>query len=72
MQFDKIVEATKYLIVDNKATGSDSLAAELLKIGGPSLLIQHSLMIQQVWIGATQPESWTEGVLCPVGWIGFF
>jgi hypothetical protein len=23
-------------------------------------------MIQQVWIDKTLPESWTEGVLCPV------
>jgi hypothetical protein len=34
---DVIVEATKYL-KDNKAAGSNSLAAKLLKIGGPSLL----------------------------------
>jgi hypothetical protein len=25
-----------------------------------------SEMIQQVWIGKAQPESWTKGVRCPV------
>jgi hypothetical protein len=57
---DEIVEAIKYL-KDNKAAGSDSIAAELLKSGGPSLLNAFNKMIQQVWIGETLPESWTEG-----------
>jgi hypothetical protein len=34
---DKIFEAIKYL-KDKKGTGSDSIAAELLKSGGPSLM----------------------------------
>jgi hypothetical protein len=33
---------------------------------GPSLVNALNEMIQQVWIGETLPESWTEGVLCPV------
>jgi hypothetical protein len=41
--------------------------AELLKIGGPSSLVNAlNEMIQLVWIGETLPESWTEGVLFPV------
>jgi hypothetical protein len=62
---DEIVEALKYL-KDNKAADSDSMAAELLKSGGPSLVNALNEMIQQVWIGETLPESWTEGVLCSV------
>jgi hypothetical protein len=34
---DEIVEAIKYLN-DDKEAGSDSIAAELLKSGGPSLV----------------------------------
>jgi hypothetical protein len=62
---DKIVEAIRYL-KDNKAAGSDSITAELLKSGGPSLVNALNEMIQQVYIGETLPESWTERVLSPV------
>jgi predicted metal-dependent HD superfamily phosphohydrolase len=62
---DKIVEVIKYL-KDNKAASSDSIAAELLKSGGPSVVNALNEMIQQVWIGKTLPESWTKGILCPV------
>jgi hypothetical protein len=44
---------------DNKAAGSDSIAAKLLKSVGPSLVNALNEMIQQVWIGETLPESWT-------------
>jgi hypothetical protein len=54
----KIVEAIKYL-KDNKAVGLDSIAAKLLKSGGPSLLHALNEMIQPVCIGETLPESWT-------------
>jgi hypothetical protein len=54
---NEIVEAIKYL-KDNKAAGSESIAAELVNA--------LNEMIQQVWIGETLPESWTEEVLCPV------
>jgi hypothetical protein len=50
---DKIVEPIKYL-KENKT------AAELLKSGGPSLVNALNGMFQQVWIGDTLPESWTE------------
>jgi myosin heavy subunit len=43
----------------NKAAGSDSIAANLLKSGGPSLINALNEMIQQVWYGETLPESWT-------------
>jgi hypothetical protein len=59
---DENVEAIKYL-KDNKAAGSDSIAAKLLKSGGPSLVNTLNKMIQQVWIGESIAESWTEGVL---------
>jgi hypothetical protein len=52
---DEIVEAMKYL-KDNKAAGSYSIAAELLKSGEPSLVNALNEMIQQVWIGETLSE----------------
>jgi hypothetical protein len=62
---DEIIESIKYL-PDNKAAGLDSIVAELLKSGGLSLVKALIEMIQQVWIEETLPESWTEGLLCPV------
>jgi hypothetical protein len=56
---DEIFEAI--YLKDNKAASSDSIAAELLKSGGPSLVNALTEMIQQV----TLPGSWIEGVLCP-------
>jgi hypothetical protein len=61
---DEIVEAMKYL-KDNKAAGSYSIAAELLKSGEPSLVNALNEMIQQVWIGETLSEL-SERVLCSV------
>jgi hypothetical protein len=60
---DEIEEALKYL-KNNKA--ADSIAAELLKNGGPNLVDALHAVIQQAWTSETQPRSWTEGVLCPV------
>jgi hypothetical protein len=57
--------ALKYL-KNNKAAGADSIAAELLKNGGPNLVDALHAVIQQAWAGKTLPRSWTEGVLCPV------
>jgi hypothetical protein len=45
---DKIVEVIKYL-KHNKAASSDSILAELLKKGGPSVVNALNEMIQQVW-----------------------
>jgi hypothetical protein len=57
--------ALKYL-KNNKAAGVDSIAAELLKNGGPNLVDALQAQIQQAWPSGTLPRSWTEGVLCPV------
>jgi hypothetical protein len=57
--------ALKYL-KNNKAAGADSIAAELLKNGGPNLVDALYEVIQQAWTGETLPRSWTEGELCPV------
>jgi hypothetical protein len=65
MMLLSISQAIKYRKY-NKAAGSDSIVAELLKSDGPSLVNALNEMIQQVWLGETLPESWTEGVLCPV------
>jgi hypothetical protein len=61
----EIEGALKYL-KNNKAAGTDSIAAELLKNGGPNLVDALHAVIQQTWTGETLPRSWTEGVLCPV------
>jgi hypothetical protein len=62
---EQIERALKYL-KNNKAAGADSIAAELLKNGGPNLVVALHAVIQQAWTGETLPRSWTEGVLCPV------
>jgi hypothetical protein len=53
---EEIEEALKYQ-KNNNAAGADSIAAELLKNGGPNLVDALHKVIQQAW---------TEGVLCPV------
>jgi hypothetical protein len=60
---EEIKGTLKYL-KNNKATGADSIAAELLKNVGPNMVDALHEVIQQAWTGETIPRSWTEGVLC--------
>jgi hypothetical protein len=60
---EKIEGALKYL-QNNKAAGADSIAAELLKNGGPNLVDVLHEVIQQAWTGETLQRSWTKGVFC--------
>jgi hypothetical protein len=62
---EEIEGALKYL-KNNKAAGSDSIAAKLLKNGGPNLVDVLHAVIQQAWTSKTLPRSWTGGILCPV------
>jgi hypothetical protein len=62
---EEIEGALKYL-KNNKVADADSIAAELLKNGGPNLVDALHAVIQQAWTGKTLPRSWIEGVLCPV------
>jgi hypothetical protein len=62
---EEIEGALKHL-KNNKAASADSIAAELLKNGGPNLVDELHAVIQQAWTGETLPRSWIEGVLCPV------
>jgi hypothetical protein len=62
---EKIEGALKYL-KNNKATGADSITAELLKNGGPNLVDALHEVIQQAWTSETLPRSWNEGLLCPL------
>jgi hypothetical protein len=62
---EEIEGALEYL-KNNKAGGADSIAAELLKNGGPNLVNALHEVIQQAWTSETLPSSWTEWVLCPV------
>jgi hypothetical protein len=62
---EELEGALKYL-KNKKAAGADSIAAELLKNGGPTLVDALHAVIQQAWTVETLPISWTERVLCPV------
>jgi hypothetical protein len=62
---EEIESALKYLN-HNKAANTDSIAAELLKNGGPQLVDALEEMIQLAWTSETLPESWTKEVLCLV------
>jgi hypothetical protein len=57
---EEIEGALKYL-KNNKAAGVNSIAAELLKNGGPDLVNALHALIKQAWTGETLPRSWTEG-----------
>jgi hypothetical protein len=52
----------KYL-KKNKAAGADSIAVELLKNGGPTLVDELHALIQQAWTSETLPRSWTGGIV---------
>jgi hypothetical protein len=58
---EEIGGALKYLKND-KAACADSIAAELLKNGGPNLVDALHEVIQQAWTSETLLRSWTEGV----------
>jgi hypothetical protein len=60
---EEIEGALNYL-KNNKAAGADSIAAELLKNGGPNLVDALHEVIQQAWASEKLPRSWTERVLC--------
>jgi hypothetical protein len=62
---EEIKGVQKYL-KNNKAAGTDSIAAGLLKDGGPYLMDALHAVIQQAWTSETLPRSWTEGLLCAV------
>jgi hypothetical protein len=61
---ESIKGALKHL-KNNKAAGVDSIAAALLKNGGPNLVDALHAVIQQAWTSETLPRSWTEEILCP-------
>jgi hypothetical protein len=62
---EEIEGALKYR-KNNKAAGADSIAAKLLKNGGPNLEDALHEAIQQAWTSETLPRSCSEGVLCRV------
>jgi hypothetical protein len=62
---EEIEGALKYL-KNNKVTGADSIATELLKTDGPNLVDSLHEVIQQAWTSETLPRSWNKGLLCPV------
>jgi hypothetical protein len=62
---EEVEGALKYL-KNNKEASVHSIAAELLKNGGPNLVDALHEVIQQAWTSETLPRSWTDEVLCPV------
>jgi hypothetical protein len=59
---EEIEGALKYL-KNNKASGANSIAVELLKNTGPFLV---DALHEVTWTSETLPRSWIEEVLCPV------
>jgi hypothetical protein len=59
---EQIAGLLKYL----KKYKADSIAAELLKNGGPNLVDRLLEVIQQAWTSEKLPRSWPKRVLCPV------
>jgi hypothetical protein len=53
---EEIEGALKYL-KNNKAAGADSIAAELLKNGGPNLVDALHAVIQQAWTSEELPRN---------------
>jgi hypothetical protein len=62
MELISICRAVKKYLKNNKVT----IAAELLKNGGPQLVDALEEVIQLAWTWETLPESWTKEVLFPV------
>jgi hypothetical protein len=60
------IESSQKYLKNNKAVGSDSIAAELLKNSGPQLVDALEEVIQLAWTSQTLHESWIKEVLCPV------
>jgi hypothetical protein len=56
------IEGSLKSLKNNKAAGTDSIATELLKNGGLSLVYALHEVMQQAWTSETLPKSWAEGV----------
>jgi hypothetical protein len=54
------IEGSLKCLINNKAAGTDSIAAEMLKDGGPNLVDALHEVIQQAWTSETLPRSWIE------------
>jgi hypothetical protein len=55
------IEGTLKYLYNNKAAGTDSVAAKLLKNGEPNLVDALREVIQQAWTSQTLPRSWIKG-----------
>ena len=53
-------------IKNNKASGEDNIAAELIKYGGKELLDAMCKLIRTIWETEKMPESWKLGIVCPI------
>ncbi|KAL4084839.1 hypothetical protein QTP88_027723 [Uroleucon formosanum] len=68
------IEASKYEEIENlikrlknnKATGDDSIVAELLKKGGTMLVSKITEIIKTIWKTRTIPEEWKTAIICPI------
>jgi endonuclease/exonuclease/phosphatase family metal-dependent hydrolase len=63
--YNEIEDAIRKL-KNNKAPGSDSIAAELIKSGGQRLFEVMHTLIKWIWEKEVMPEEWTKGIICPI------
>lgn len=62
---DEIKEIISRLTL-NKASGSDNITPELIKVGGEKLWNWIHKLIQSMWIMEEIPIEWTDGIICPL------
>lgn len=51
---------------NNKAPGSDTICAEMLKQGGEDLWRRMHKLVAKIWADETIPEDWNVGIICPL------
>ncbi|CAG9578672.1 unnamed protein product [Danaus chrysippus] len=54
----------KYL-KNYKASGLDTIAAEMVKTAGPELIERLHHLITQIWLEETLPQDWCLGIVIP-------
>ena len=50
---------------NNKASGTDSINAELIKYGGDTAYKVISELINKIWTTEIMPDEWNIGIICP-------
>lgn len=63
--YEEVIDAIKSL-KNNKAAGTDSINAELIKYGGETTHRLIYEIIKAIWRNKRMPYEWKIGILCPV------